>query len=141
MLNKEINMYNFYKPEEGHHFMQYRLWKNSIFRPMEVSSSLVLTLEWMLICFLLHSFPRWVKIGLFVIMWIHSCILTGILWVIWGDEGNDLAVTFHCLLKEKMTLLSHDSDMIKVQPFEGCDRKGLIINSKASTGALCLTIY
>lgn len=121
--------------------MQFRIWMNSIFKLLKATSSLVLTLEWMLVCLLLHSFPRWVKIGLFVIMWIHFCTLTGILWVISGDKGNDLAVTFHCLLKERIALLSHDLGMIEVQPFEGCDRKGLIINSRASTDALCLAIY
>lgn len=40
-----------------------------------------------------------------------------------------------------MALLSHDLGMIEVLPFEGYDRKGLIINSKASTDALCSAIY
>lgn len=46
-------------------------------------------------------FLRLEMISLFVIMWTPSCLLTGKLWVIWGDEGNDLPVTFYCPLKKK----------------------------------------
>lgn len=61
-------------------------------------------------------------------MWILSCILTGKLWVIWGDEGNDLPMTFYCLLEKKMAPFLYVADMKKVQPIEDSDIRALIIN-------------
>lgn len=61
-------MYNHCEPEEVYYFMQYRIRKNNIFKLLKVSSSLVLTLEWMHFDLLFHSFSRWVKISLFVVM-------------------------------------------------------------------------
>lgn len=87
--------------------MHYGIWRvivmsKGYIQPAEADSSPSLKRVWdaclsgTLCCFL-----RFVMISLFVITGILSCILTGKLWVIWGDEGNDLPVTFYCLLKEK----------------------------------------
>ena len=87
--------------------MHYGIWRvivmsKGYIQPAEADSSpslkrvLDACLSGTLCCFL-----RLVMISLFVITGILSCILTGKLWVIWGDEDNDLPATFYCLLKEK----------------------------------------
>ena len=87
--------------------MHYGIWRvivmcKGYIQPAEADSSPSLKRVWdaclsgTLCCFL-----RLVMISLFVITGILSCILTGKLWVIWGDEGHDLPATFYCLLKEE----------------------------------------
>ena len=87
--------------------VHYGIWRVTLIskeyvQPAEADSSPSLKQDWdACLSGTLHCFLRLVMIGLFVITGILSCILTGKLWVIWGDEGNDLPVTFYCLLKEK----------------------------------------
>lgn len=141
-----IYLYNHYEKNQRHHLCNMEFGgllscpTNNMFNLVKADSFPGLKLVWCA-CLLgtTYCFLRWVMISLFVIMWILSCILTGILWVIWGDEGNDLPVTFYCLWKEKMAPLLHDPDMKKVQPVEDCDKKGS--HNKLKTRLWCIIFW